>query len=53
MAVTELVLEAVAVMMWWCKVGVTGNRCCQEAVQLLICYIQFEIFAAVSIHIIM
>jgi hypothetical protein len=27
-AVTELVLSAVAVMKWWCKVGVVGYSCC-------------------------
>jgi len=40
MAVAEVVgvLVVVVVMMWWCKVGVIGNRCfsrCCSAVDLL------------------
>jgi len=55
MAETEFVgvLVVVAVMKWCCKVGVIGNSCFfPDAVQLLICCTQFEVFAAVSIHII-
>jgi len=55
MAVAEFVgvPVIVAVMKWWCKVGVIGNSCFfPDAVQLLICCTQFEVFAAVSIHII-
>jgi hypothetical protein len=54
MAVADVgVLVVVAVIKWCCKVGVIGYRCFfQDAVQLLICYTQFEVFAIVSIHII-
>jgi hypothetical protein len=55
MAVAEFVgvPVIVAVIKWCFKVGVIGNSCFfQDAVQLLICCTQFEVFAVVIIHII-
>jgi hypothetical protein len=52
MVVTKLVLATVAVMMWWCKVGVIGNSCCSGGCSAADLFYKVEVFAAVSIHII-
>jgi hypothetical protein len=53
MVVNEVVvvLSSVAVMMWWCKLGVTGNSCCSGG--CLAADLVYTIWgsAAVSIHI--
>jgi hypothetical protein len=51
MVVTGFVLAAVALLMW-CKFGVIENSCCAGGCSAADLFYKVEIFAAVSIHII-